>query len=325
MEDVFFSGSDSLRVIKIVNVELSKILLLIELSICIPVFKQNISSLAGELFRQRSALGAKARVQLVVMDDGSEEGYKAKNRWLQSEKDTIYKELEKNIGRAAIRNRLAEEASGQFLLFLDDDSRIIREVFLKTYLEAARESTVICGGREYSHELADPSFSLHHHYGKTKESRSAAERDRNPYAAFHSNNFLVPKKLLQNVPFDESLNHYGHEDTLFGFHLKRENVPVRHIDNPILHADLETNDEFLKKSRLALENLKTLYERKEAGFDEMVKILRAYRKLKSTGMRAPMAALFRTKRHNWEKHLLSAQEPSMRIFNLYKLGYLCSL
>ena len=50
-------------------------------------------------------------------------------------------------------------------------------------------------------------------------------------------NLLAPKDIFQKIAFNEKLNGYGHEDTLFGVELKKEGVTMAHIDNPIIHLD----------------------------------------------------------------------------------------
>ncbi len=294
-----------------------------KLSISIPVYNQNITKLASILLEEIKDTGAS--VELVVMDDGSDEDTKKNNRWLKDSENVQYRELEKNVGRAAIRNKLAGVAKGTHLLFLDDDSEISQSGFIANYLRFTQQKTVICGGRNYPSELPGRDYTLHWHYGRKKESRPARQRNLNPHDSFHSNNFLIPKALLKKIPFDESLTQYGHEDTLLGYHLRSQNAEVAHIDNPVIHAHLESNKEFLEKTQLALQNLKLLYERQDVGFNNSVKMLRGYQKLKNLGLLKPMHKLFKRKRKSWEAHLLNSENPSMLIFNQYKLGYLASL
>ena len=60
-------------------------------------------------------------VEIIIGDDGSSAEYHEKYRSLEGENVRVISS-EKNIGRAAIRNRLALEAKGDFLLFIDADA-----------------------------------------------------------------------------------------------------------------------------------------------------------------------------------------------------------
>ncbi len=223
------------------------------LSICIPVYNQNVSLLLEDLLQQCKEL--KEKVEILVFEDGSAERMTQYNEWLRNEKNVIYQAFRKNVGRAAIRNKLGQAASGDYLLFLDDDSRFEDPEFLKNYLKNASPDSVLCGGRDYPSAPPGDQFTLHWKYGRQRESRDASERNEYPHDSFHSNNFLIPRPVFMKHPFDANLTQYGHEDTLFGYELYKNNIPVRHIHNPVIHSELETNLEFLEKTRLAIQNL----------------------------------------------------------------------
>src|SRR5690606_29991654 len=65
-----------------------------------------------------------------------------------------------------------------------------------------------------------------------------------------------------NLRFNESINGYGHEDTLFGLQLQDSGVKIQHIDNPAIHAGIDEDEAFLAKTNAALETLAELYTRK---------------------------------------------------------------
>lgn len=271
------------------------------------------------MLEQRS--GREQDVQIMVFEDGSDPNWASQNQWLEDIHHVVYRHYDKNIGRAAIRNRLGTQAEGDYLLFLDDDSRISKKDFLQTYLKQARGEGVVCGGRTYPAISPGNQYALHWSYGRFKESRTARQRQQNSTESFHSNNFLIEKSIFTQILFDENLTRYGHEDTLFGYELLRNAVPIRHIGNPVIHSQLETNEEFLAKSLLALENLKLLYLRKDGGFNDSVRLLKVYEKFKKNGMDNLLAALFTLRRKKWKKRLLQSSTPSLRLFDLYKLGY----
>ncbi len=233
------------------------------LTICLPVYRFDPTVLVRELVRQAATLTHS--VEVLVYDDASpaadREIYQKELEAMRAE-GVNYRLLPSNLGRAAIRNLLARDAGHETLLFLDADSGIERADFLAAYLRAAGQTTapLLMGGRIYAPEPpADTNKLLHWHYGHRRESRSAEERRRQPWHGFMSNNFLVRRDLLLQHPFDESIAGYGHEDTLWALQLRRAGVgEIVHLDNPVVHLDLEEATVFLDKQRRATENLRRL-------------------------------------------------------------------
>ena len=54
--------------------------------------------------------------------------------------------------------------------------------------------------------------------------------------------------VLKDQGFNPLISGYGHEDTLFGFELEQNGIVIRHIDNPVLNAHLDSNTQFLYKT-----------------------------------------------------------------------------
>ncbi|HQB87281.1 MAG TPA: glycosyltransferase family A protein, partial [Bacteroidales bacterium] len=85
--------------------------------------------------------------EIIIGDDGSSEDFRKK---YQSLTDDVVKLVssEKNIGRASIRNRLIDEASGDYLLFIDADTMIRGTAlnYLQKWLENIHRARVISGG-----------------------------------------------------------------------------------------------------------------------------------------------------------------------------------
>ena len=90
------------------------------LSICVPVYNFDVRQLAGQLSEQAKKAGIP--VEILIFDDNSEADIKKINREISSTPSVKYLELPENIGRAAIRNRLAETAKYPYLLYLDRKS-----------------------------------------------------------------------------------------------------------------------------------------------------------------------------------------------------------
>lgn len=289
------------------------------ISICIPIFQQKAIELAKELSAQ--AFQLKELVEILIIDDGSGEDWGLKNQDLNTIAKVKFEILESNIGRSSIRNLLASKAKGEYLLFLDGDSHISKPDFLLTYCHSLPAKLVV-GGRIYPEQVSG-EYSLHWKYGRLRESKSAEIRKIKPHTNFHSNNFLIDKMLFQSILFEEKLNQYGHEDTLFGFRLEEHNIPIEHINNPVLHGTLETNQEFISKTELGLQNL-LLLNSLVPEIKGKSSLLKLFLKTKKLGLHSFMMSLFRNQKVSLLKNLKS-KNPSLKKFNLYKLYYLVSI
>lgn len=223
------------------------------LSICIPVYNTDIRPLATELHRQSQSFSSE--VELLFIDDASDFTFKEKNRSVGTFCD--YQELPQNIGRSKIRNAFLPFVKGKYILFLDGDSVVFRDDFIEKYLVFLKENkpNLIVGGREEVSERPARNYLLRWRYSQSRESKSLEERQKDTKSGFKSNNFIVKKTIFEINPFDESLHHYGHEDTLFGYQLRKKGVQCLHIDNPILNSDLVENEAFLNKTKEAISNL----------------------------------------------------------------------
>ena len=291
------------------------------LSILIPVFNRNVAALVGSLRAQAAAWpGA---VEIILLDDKSAEKYQQLNRPLAALPGVRYEELSANVGRAAIRNLLVARAKYDWLLWLDNDSLLPNDQFLVCYAQAALAepaAALFIGGTAYlPTPPADPRLRLRWLYGRAREMRPAAARQRDPGGQLSINNALVEKELVLKFPLDERLSGYGHEDTRFGLELARAGVVVRHLDNPVLHDGLEPAAVFLEKSHQAVRNLAQVLRTDGLGAD--TRLARTAARLRRAGLagaaRAALAALEPALRRN----LLSVR-PSLRALDALKLRWL---
>ncbi len=292
------------------------------LSICIPVYNYDVRMLVKSLHIQ--ALSLAVPVEIVVIDDASNEEYRKLNREIAEYDLVRYELLPVNAGRSRIRNILAHKAHYNWLIIMDCDSATPDELFLKRYLEETNGNAVVCGGRTYLDEApADDTF-LHWHYGNKREVRTVEKRSENPHQSFMTNNFMVPKSIIMQIPFNENIKGYGHEDTLFGYELMKKGIPVKHIDNPLLHVGLQGHDEFLEKSREGIKNLAFINNYLEDGneLEKMVKLLTWHKRIKRLRLCGLFALFFTLAAKPIEKNL-SGRRPSLLLFDLYKLSYFC--
>jgi glycosyltransferase involved in cell wall biosynthesis len=292
------------------------------ISILIPTYNYNVFPLVKNLHEQCES--ENIVYEILVFDDASQDKkIVGENSIINSLKDCCFEILEANIGRSKIRNLLAEKAKYNWLLFLDADTFPSSSEFIKKYLSAfSKDTSIIFGGIDYPKNNSE-NFSLRHKYGCERESLPLAERLKNPYRSFITMGFAIKKEIFRKIKFNEKLAGYGYEDSVFANELQKNNIPIHHIDNPVIHLNLETNEDFINKSELALQNLLNFHE--SGAIDgNTVKILKTYLKLKNSRLLFAVSLLFRISEKKWRQNL-NSPKPSLFLFDLYRLGYLSSL
>jgi glycosyltransferase involved in cell wall biosynthesis len=234
--------------------------------------------------------------------------------------------LDQNIGRSAIRNKLADFARYKHLLFMDCDAEICSNNFIRNYLDFCKEECVVIGGTAYDPAESNPNYSLRLKYGREREAINAHERSKDSRIQnFATFNFLISKSLFKKVEFDETIKGYGHEDTLFGNQLHAINIQFIHIDNPLIHKGLDPNNIFIKKTEEASINLLKLYQTGKYPFlANESKLLSTYLRLKKLRMTTLIAILLSLFERQITSQLCST-EPSLRLYDLYKLMILCKM
>jgi glycosyltransferase involved in cell wall biosynthesis len=108
---------------------------MVSLSILIPTYNWDCELLVNSLQSQCSSLGIE--YEIIIADDCSPDRFKADACKNAVEKLTncSFIQLEKNIGRAAIRNLLADKSQYQKLLFLDCDAAVENDKFIRRYID----------------------------------------------------------------------------------------------------------------------------------------------------------------------------------------------
>ena len=291
------------------------------ISICIPIYNFDVTTLIESLSSQIKQSGIIA--EIILIDDDSSQEFKKINEEVCSRENYI--QLEKNIGRARIRNLFLSYANYNALLFLDCDSLVVSNDFLIKYITNLQQYDfeVICGGRVYEENIPSRSNRLRWKYGVKKESQTAEMRSKHPNSSFMTNNFLIKKEVFEKIKFDERITQYGHEDTLFGYELNREKITIKHIENPILNGDIETNWEYLKKTEKGLENLVNIlpFTNYDQKFIESVTILNFYKKIDTLKMTIIVHFLFMCFGKTI-RNLLNKGFADLFLFDFYKIGML---
>ena len=293
------------------------------LSVCIPVYNQDVTGLVHSLLEQIKSSAHGHLVNIIIIDDHSEESFYSLNRVLS--KDVTYKYLDKNIGRSKIRNKFLKYSESDYLLFIDCDSSIIDDKFILSYLNylESEKPDVIVGSSVYANQAPALSRRLRWKYGSQRESQSYQERKSNSRTSFKTNNFVISKTCFEQISFNEDLQGYGHEDTLFGYELDKKNIQIHHLDNPVLNGQLDTNEEFIKKTEEGLGNLLNVW--KIVNYDnDLIKTIRI------------LSYFIKYKNSVWFRYLfwvlkkptrfiLRIGFSNLHLFDFYKLGFLIEL
>tara|TARA_B100001250_G_C19729530_1_gene757770 strand:+ start:332 stop:1204 length:873 start_codon:yes stop_codon:yes gene_type:complete len=279
------------------------------LSILIPCYNFDIHDLVKDLWRQGKL--KEIDFEIICIEDGSSEQFL--NHKIKNIQYVTYIINKENIGRSKIRNLLAKKAKFNWLLFIDCDSKIATNNFLSNYTEKFNHSNVVFYGKTiYSKKYKKSSTRLHWLYGEKIESKRKKSQ-------FSSHHFLIQKKIFNQVRFDEKIEKYGHEDTIFLIQLKEKKYKTCYIDNPLLHIGLENNEVFIKKTEQAIKNLIILNESYNLNH---LKIIKTYNVFSLLFLHHILLFAFQLFKKEMLKNLIS-KKPNMWLFQFYKLGYYC--
>lgn len=295
-----------------------------DISICIPVFNFPVEPLVIKLLSEITNHSVQA--EIVIIDDASHAGVRVLNEQLAQKYSLHYIQLNENIGRSAIRNLFTDHTNADVLLFLDCDVMPVSENFVHNYLSAdPQKKMVICGGISYA-KKAENNKKLHWKFGSSREAISADKRNKHPHRCFLTGSFLLPKNVLQRIRFNEDLEGYGYEDTLYGIELERNDIAIRHIDLPVEHLRLDDAKAFIEKTENALQNLSTLYQNKEYDslVSQYVRLIRVYNNLKKYKL-IFFAYVFYKIRGKRIRRKLMEGNTNLRQLDLYKLLFFIAL
>lgn len=290
------------------------------LSILIPIYNYNAFPLVNEIVLQCNACGI--NFEIICQDDCSND-FLTENQKINNLFNCQYTINNKNLGRTSTRKKLAQKANSNWLLFLDSDVIPVNSNFINNYIAFINNKyQVILGGYCYQNIKPKPEARFRYKYGKEREEKTALERNSEPYKYIFSGNLLIQKEifLAMNYPHNDAF--YG-MDIYFAYHLFINKIKILHIENPIYHLGLETNEIFFRKSLLAVESRKKIL----IDCDQIEKIsplIKHYKVIKQYKL-LPIASLFFKITKSILKKRILNNNPSLFCFDLYRLGYLCSI
>lgn len=294
-----------------------------EISILIPCYNDKCLEQVIQLHRQLTEIQRHDKTfayEIVVAEDGSTDKKNIEcNRQIGSITGCRYIIREKNSGRAAIRNFLAQEAKYEHLLFIDCNVVINNNKFIYNYL--CNDNDVIVGGIKIGGDNNILQNNIRYKYEKAAEhAHTAIQRSTHTHKEFRTTNFLIKKNIIIKYPFDENFKQYGYEDVLMGKTLHDNGIDITHIDNPVLLTEFEDNQLFIKKTEEALVTLHKFNDRLR-GYSTLLKYTD---KIKSSGLMPIMPIIYKIT-GKVIKNNLTGNKPRLFLFNTYKLLYYTSL
>jgi glycosyltransferase involved in cell wall biosynthesis len=223
------------------------------LSICIPFFRFDIRPLLIELERQASSFAES--IEILAVDDASGDPALIKElheRFAAASTVVRVSVFAKNLGRARIRNFLAAQARGEYVLFLDCDMYPDSDEFVKLYLEFARagKEDVVVGGSSYLliGAIAKEQY-LYFYHSKRTQCVPVGVRRAAPLRFVFTNNMMIRTLLLRRITFDSGYTGWGYEDTDLAFAVARAGARIIHIDNSATHLGLIDDNALIAKYR----------------------------------------------------------------------------
>ena len=291
------------------------------LSILIPIYNYNAYPLVLELHKQ--CMECAIDFEILCQDDASYSELNLENEKINSLSNCNFTELKVNIAHRQNRNFLANKAKYENLLFIDGDSILIRSNYISSYISWLTNFDIVYGGRLHPEICPSNNQKLRWKYGRFIEDKSLKNRNLAPFQSLLFNNTAIKKDCFDKVKFDAHLTKYGHDDTQLSCQLSLLNLKLKHIDNPVEHGDIDSNTAYLKKSKSSLKNLIVLFEegkiKKE--FSRLISLLLVLNKLNITRL---ISKIYK-KIEGFLITNLKGENPNLLIYNIFRIGYLCSI
>jgi len=294
------------------------------ISILIPTYNFNTLPLVTELYNQITL--ENIEFEIIVQDDASPINENTEiNTKISEFNHCRFVRNETNLGRGQNRNALVAKAQYDWILLMDCDMFPKSKNFIKIYLRSIQKETqkAVFGGIIYFDEKPKKDEVLRWVFGKNREEIPLKKRLTSIYHYTLISNILLRKELLTTHPFDNEIYDYGYEDIVFILALKNHNIPITHIENPAFHLNLEKSAIFLEKFHSSLQNLKLVIDRGIIKYEDTA-LTRTYLKIEKLKMVKLAVFLFQFLKNRFTRNLLS-DNPSIFIFDVYRLGYFCQL
>ncbi|WP_333808145.1 glycosyltransferase family 2 protein [Flavobacterium sp.] len=291
------------------------------LSILIPTYNYNVYPLVTELKYQADKLDI--AYEILVQDDASTT-FLEENTEINLLQHCSYTLNHENLGRGNNINLLNNRAQFDYVLIMEADAFPEKKTYLQNLIASINQETqVLFGGVTYPNEKPEKDKLLRWKYGNERESIPLSERLKNQYHFVFTWNLVLKKELLSNYHFPYNVKDYGYEDVVFINQLKKNNIPIQHIENRLIHLNTESSATFIEKTERATTTLNQLIKNNKLDLKD-TKIGKVYRKIQFWQLNIVICFLFKKLAKEMIANLTSSN-PSLIVLDLYKLGYFCLL
>lgn len=294
------------------------------LSILIPTYNYNTVALVTELSKQAKI--EDILFEILVSDDASNNLEIIEiNKTINSLENCHYFINDQNLGRGININTLVKKATYPWVLIMDCDTMPKNSFFIKNYLKAIQKSDkkAFFGGIAYKKDKPKNDEMLRWIYGMKREEIGIEKRKKNPYESTLTSNIALEKELLIHYPFHQDIRKYGFEDLVFLLNLKENNIEIEHIENATYHLNIEKSITFIEKYHSSLNNLHFLIKNKIIKPND-THLSKIHSKMVPYKFDKIYSLFYTVFKSFFKKNLLS-KNPSLFVFDLYKLGYYCNL
>lgn len=177
------------------------------ISIVVPVYRGADRAIELVQALQTQRLNPDIHIEIIVVDDGSNDGSADRMEESIGEQATVHKLLT-NSGRAIARNAGARQADGELLLFMDSDCLPADARFIAAHVQCFDADVVASTG-----PVVGTGLGFWHAFQVGSSTRRAALHERGvPYAGSTAN-LMVRRGCFEAIGgFDEAYRAYGFED-----------------------------------------------------------------------------------------------------------------
>jgi len=292
------------------------------ISVLIPTYNYNVYPLVREMHKQLSK--SRINFEILVYDDASTKVFET-TKLLTELENVLYKKMPQNLGRLALRYKMAQDARYDKLLFTDADMFPKDRFFITKMIKTIEKQTadIYFGGIQVPANPPSSDKILRWKYGKEREGLSLEDRKKRPYKSLLCGTIVIDKNIfLTDAKPMLDIKKYG-LDTYFSYLLKQRQRKILHYHNPIVHLGLEPNKIFLNKTKEAVQTYRFLIRQKLMPANH-IKLTETGEKLKKYLPYPVRQLIFKIKRPFLEWQLQSKQ-PVLFFFDIYKLLYYLQL
>jgi len=292
------------------------------ISVLIPTYNYNVYPLVKEV--QKQLLKSGIDFEILVYDDASTQVFET-TKILTELENIRYQKMPQNLGRLALRYKMAQDARYDKLLFTDADMFPKDRFFIAKMLKTIENHSadVYFGGIQVPPNPPSPDRILRWKYGKERENMPLEERKKRPYKSLLCGSIVIDKNVfIADAKPMFTIKKYG-LDTYFSFLLKQHQRKILHYHNPIVHLGLEPNKVFLSKSQEAVQTYHYLVQQRLMP-TSYIKLTATGEKIKKFLPKRFSRFIYKLLKPILEWQLLSKQ-PVLFFFDIYKLLYFLQL